>query len=338
MKKLILIVVVILAISGAGIYLTQEPNPEDITAELVALMEAGDIEGAERLLAQSAEDNMNGSITVSGRVQDGNGNPLSNVNLSSLETHLAVVAEDAYSNSTDSIINGEFRLQCGDCSAISADFTKEGYYSADKEWFAFAPGSGGIAVRENNIVVTMRVRGVPAQLDTFRGEIESGSTESVLAFSFDTSGEVMELVESTETTSELTPYIQLQTALEADGSISLEQVTAPGGNFPIDRPRQAQLRLFGEGGFIPYETEEIQIRRVEQEMSLAPATGYTDSLEIGRQDYLPQYFYCMIENRFCRGRVESEGAQWLPNTQRARVRVNIDINLSEGDRNLTPRF
>ena len=344
-KKVAFALAMLLAIA-AGVYFFARDRtltPEEFEEQLLALAEAGDDEGFARLLEESAERNMNGPIDIRGVVQDEAGRPLSGVTVRITTTHIALNADDAGSEDSELSINGEFKFRCKDCSAIEAEFSKDGFHTVDREWISFAPGVQTPGLKDRDVVVTLQARGTPASLEPYRGILESGGRTRVLPLSFGYGSGIMSperVIERAKEEGNSEPlYLQLLVDTEPNGSISIDQSTPPGASYTIDRPRNPRLDFStARGGVIGYEPREQNVRLIDREMSLAPSSGYADTLDIVRRDGLPQYFYCRIGNRYRRGIVNPAGlagSSSRPST--AEVSVSIELNVVPGDRNLTPR-
>lgn len=345
MSKQILAGLAILGLTVAAVfYATRdtEPTPEELTNELVALMEKGDEAGAARLIEQSAERRMNGDIEVNGIVQDETGHPLSGVKVTFQETHLATNPSNARVAHGEQIVDGEFELECDDCSAIEADFRKDGYHATAREWIAFGPDSRTPGLVDRSAVVTLHAKGTPARLERFYGTLETGGRTRVLPFSFGMGNGIMSperVATRAESENVQNPlYLQLVVDTDADGAIRVEQTSRPGMSYTMDRPRNPRLD-FGnaDGGVILYEPKEKNVRLIEREMSRAPSSGYVGNLNLTRLDGLPQHFYCRIGDRYGRGMVNSVGLSGTAkHPPTAKVSVAIKLNAVAGDTNLTP--
>ena len=325
------------------LFVTRRQHQKKLIEQLVALAEKGDDEGFPRTLDESAERNMNAPIDIKGVVQDEAGQPISGVTVKITTTHLALNVVNAGSENSELIINGEFELRCKDCSAIEAEFSKDGFHTIDREWFSFGPGMQTRGLKDRDAVVALQARGVPARLEPYHGILETGGRARVLPFSFGMGSGIMspERVIERATEEEISEalYLRLLVETEPDGSISIDQLTPPGASYTIDRPRNPRLDFStARGGVIGYEPQETNVRLIDREMSLAPSSGYVDTLDVVRRDGLPQYFYCRIGNRYGRGTVNRagfSGSSSRPPT--VEVSVSIELNVVPGDRNLTPR-
>jgi len=343
-KTVLGIVGVTIAIGAAWMVIdSRDSGPADITGQLVELMEQGDEAGATRLLEESAERNMNGAIDVRGVVRDEDGKPLSGVTISFQETHLAANPANASIETDDITVDGEFELECGDCSAIEADFTKGGYHTVAHEWIAFGPNRKQPGMADDDVVVVMQARGIPASLEPFRGILQAGTKTRVLPFSFGMGSGVMSpdrLDERAADENVANPlYLRLAVDTDADGSVLVEQVSRAGSETTFGRARNARLDFStANGGAIPYMPKERNVRLIDREMSRAPTSGYKEYLDIVRTDGTPQYFYCRIGDRYGRGIVDPVRlSRSDPVGPGVEVSVSIKLNAVPGDANLTPR-
>ena len=319
-----------------------EPTPAELTEQLVTLMEQGDEAGATALIERTADRRMAGEIEVAGVVQDEAGNPLSAVTITYQQTLLAVNPANAKITKGEQTIDGAFELKCKDCSAIEADFVKPGYHEVHREWFAIGPELKEPRVVDRDAVVTLQAKGQRAHLERYSGTLKTGPEMVVLPFSFGRGRGLMSLERVLDVAAEENVrqplYLRLIVDFDAAGTISIEQIARPGTNITFDRPRNPQLDFdTANGGVIAYEPTEQDVRLIEREMSRAPTSGYAPTLALKRMDGLPQYFFCRIGERYCRGSVDPVGHSRSADGQAtAKVSVAIKLNTVAGDTNLTP--
>jgi hypothetical protein len=131
------------------------PTGEALTAELVSLMEQGDEAAAVALIEQAANQRMRGSIDVKGVVVDSGGQPLDDVQMKFKQVSISGNMRESSASSGERAVDGSFELECDNCSAMEATFSKEGYESERHEWIAFSEAAIAPGVIETDYVVTL---------------------------------------------------------------------------------------------------------------------------------------------------------------------------------------
>ena len=131
------------------------PTGEALTAELVRLMEQGDEAAAEALIEQAANQRMRGSIRVQGVVVDTSGRPIDDVQMSFKQVSIAGNLTESSASRGERSVDGSFEVDCDDCSAMEATFSKDGYQSVRHEWIAFSEAPIAPGVIEPDYIVEL---------------------------------------------------------------------------------------------------------------------------------------------------------------------------------------
>jgi hypothetical protein len=131
------------------------PTGEALTAELVRLMQQGDEAAAEALIEQAANQRMRGSIRVQGVVVDTSGRPINDVQMSFKQVSIAGNMSESSTSLGERTVDGSFELDCEDCSAMEATFSKDGYQSVRHEWIAFSEAPIAPGVIEPDYIVEL---------------------------------------------------------------------------------------------------------------------------------------------------------------------------------------
>ena len=256
-----------------------------------------------------------GPFSVSGQVVDQYGNPLGNVRL---HTTAAVKTDnefDAYGGEQSTTLSdGEFKVRCGNCSAVHLFFSKDGYHpqAVDLAFFEWS----------NDMTIVLYERGPPVDLNPHEAKITAGPGFDDTYMVIDgKETRVLTEAELAAEESEL-PYIALRPAANDDGSL----ITETPEFMPIIK--YAELDFSGANGAAQlYEPREMSLTYAYAEMSAAPVDGYTPRIRL--ENKLPGqlfFFYCIIDGYYCKGTATVPGLWQDEESSRVQVSIETFVN------------
>jgi hypothetical protein len=262
------------------------------------------------------------SSTLSGKVIDQDGNPLTDVTLHLTRAMATKYEADAYGGEhTVRLKDGKFKIKCKDCSAAHLFFSKEGYYSESLDLAFFE--------KKRGLVVVLNRTEHPAKLQELQGRAEVGPGISELVVVLDVHQSRTQTLERILEKSPSPPYLRLHPPRFEDGSLAItkaEFYDAVAGSALLDFST-------ADGGVVPYQPSTEYVQRAYREMTLAPEFDYQPSLELipGSKD---QYFYCKIGNRYGKGRAHGPRVDHRSGGRKI-IAASVEIYLNpDGTQNL----
>ena len=269
-------------------------------------------------LVLASSPGCSGPATVSGKVLDEYGNPLSNVQLHVTSAVATQYEPDAYGGErTIHLDDGTFKVRCSNCSAIHLFFSKEGYHPKplDLAWFEKTRG----------LTIVLLRKGEPVDLKKVSAELFIGPADEQMGLAFDNDvGSEQKLDELRATSSTATvPHITFLPSLNADGSLAAIRQHGQASKL------QTMVLDFSaaNGGVQIYRPSTRVIHYAFAEMTAAPQDGYQDTVTVDTSgDFDNTYFYCVIDGRYCKGYVGPPAVGILENAES--VRVSVEMYLS----------
>lgn len=291
-------------------------------------------------------DQLNGRISLRGRVVDENGNPLSGVTMQVTKTvYTSNPAQFTRDEESEQSVDGSFEVSCSACSTINLSFWKAGFYDTYiSESLVRLDGE-----RVNELVredILIEVEAIPPAVQVLHrsGELIFATTgvKQVVSLGGRLTGSIT--IGPDKSLGSLdSPYVSLNCRTETDGTLARRTVPRPGRDgLTMVAPSAARLVFANAGdGVVLYEprTESPSPSMVFREMREAPLEGYRgeidfDQLPGSRQTY---YFYCRVGGLYGKGAVSAPLFRSPKNLGEAVSAIRIQLN-PDGSRNVTTHF
>ena len=291
-----------------------------------------------------------GPLVVSGSIKDQSNRNLSNVRVYVTEI---VLADREYNRRRSEVVrDGNFKITCDNCSAMTLSFDKEGYYSTKAEALYFKKKIGGgplpellvvnqdgtiPVVEQTNMKVILKqlTHDKPAKLVFSQVAIDSGPDwKDHVALVDGESGRVssnipLPVVQAKSSSGENPLYIQLEPALDSSGQL----VAVAAKPRPVPAPAILDFSR-ANGGIIIYQPSTNVQHMAFREMKTAPKGGYKSRIRVKSNRDGSIYFYCLINGMYGKG---SMSGLRFDHGSRNRKGVALGMNLyinPDGTRNL----
>ena len=295
---------------------------------------------------------LNPALVASGIIKDQSGQTLSGVKVRIRETFLTT-DYSKHSRSRSLIVHdGNFKIACKECSAMSFRFTKEGYYSANADATIFEDYLSRLSEAE---LIAVSQGGAPPQMSTVEKEnmevvleqvqhkqsanlIQSGA---VLSSGPDWNDMVAVLkgamltaipfsvIQAKSGSSESPLYIQLEPTLDNSGQL----VAVPAKPRPVPAPAILDFS-HADGGIIVYQPSSSVLNMALRVMKTAPGNGYASRIKVPHLGGGNIYFYCLINGMYGKGYITGVRFE---HASRKRKGIGLGIALylnPHGSRNL----
>ncbi len=291
-------------------------------------------------------DQINGRISVTGRVVDQNGERLSGVTMEvskiGVTSNLAHFMREEESTFT---VDGVFEVACADCASIDLRFLKVGYYVGS---YACSLGDpDGTRERQlacNDVAIVLELVPRAVQVVHRRGELrfDRSGAKQVVTLGGHRTGSVTPGPQKT-LASLSPPYAYLVCDTQSDGTLSRRTVPEPQREgLTLTAPGGARLVFSDSGdGVVLYEprTDSPSPSMVFREMREAPASGYQNELRFDQVTEVKRlyYFYCTIGGWFGKGYVSIPRFSDKRSLDEAVANMEIQLN-PDGSRDVTTHF
>ena len=294
---------------------------------------------------------LNPSLVASGVIKDQSGQTLSEVKVRIRETFLTTDYGE-HSRSRSLIVHdGNFKIACKECSAMSFRFTKEGYYSAEAEAGIFDDLS---RLSESELIAISQGGAIPSMPTVEKENMEVvleqvhhkqsiylRQSGAVLSSGPDLNDMVavlkgmivttipLSVIQAKSGSSESALYIKLEPTLDNSGQI----VAVPAKPRPVPAPAILDFS-HADGGIIVYHPSTSVMNMALREMKTAPENGYASRIKVPHLGGGEIYFYCRFNGIYGKGRIS--GVRFK-HASRKRKGIGLGITLylnPEGSRNL----
>ncbi len=293
---------------------------------------------------------LNGPLVASGTIKDQSNRILSNVRVYVTEI---LLADREYNRRRSEVVrDGNFKITCENCSAMTLSFDKEGYYSTKAEALYFKKKFGGgplpellvvnqdgtiPVVEQKDMEVTLQqlTNDKPAKLVFSQVTIDSGPNwKNHVAVVDGVSGRMrgnipLSVVQAKSSSGENSLHIRLEPALDNSGQLAAISAKTR----PVPAPAILDFSR-ADGGIIIYQPSTNVQDMVFREMKIAPKDGYKTSIQVKPNRGGSIYFYCMINGMYGKG---SMSGLRFDHGSRNRKGVALGMNLyinPDGTRNL----
>ena len=291
-----------------------------------------------------------GPLVVSGTIKDQSNRSLSNVRVYVTEI---VLTEREYNRGRSVVVrDGNFKITCENCSAMTLSFDKEGYYSTKAEALYFKKRNDGTPLPEllvvnqdgtlpvveqtdMEVILEQITHDKFAELVSFTVGISSGPNWNDLVALID-GGRVrsvpLSVVQAKSSSVESPLYIQLKPALDSSGQL----VAVPASPRPVPAPAILDFS-HANGGIIDYRPSTSVERKVFREMKTAPKGGYKNRITVEPTRGEDLYFYCLINGMYGKGHMGLRFDHASRNRKGVALGMILYVN-PNGSRNLESSF
>ena len=302
--------------------------------------------------ARSGDPILNPSLVASGMIKDQSGQTLSEVKIRIRESYLTTnYGEHSHSRSL-LVHDGNFKIACKECSAMSFRFTKEGYYPANAEAGIFENFSSRLSESE---LKTISQGGTIPPMPTVEKEnmevvleqvhhkqsVHLRQSGAVLNSGPDLNDRVAVLkgmavttvplsaIQAKSISSESLLYIKLEPALDNSGQI----IAVPAQPRPVPAPAILDFS-HADGGIIVYQPSTSVMNMALREMKTAPENGYTSRIKVPHLRGGEIYFYCLFNGIYGKGRITGLRFKYASRNRKG-IGLGITLYLNpDGSRNL----
>jgi len=294
---------------------------------------------------------LNPSLVASGMIKDQSGQTLSEVEIRVRESYLTTNYGEHNRSRSLLVHDGNFKIACKECSAMSFRFTKEGYYPANAEAVVFDDLSrlseselktisqGGAippmptVEKENMVVVLEQVHHKQSIHLRQSGVVLSSGPDlndmvAVLKGMIVTTMP-LSVVQTKSGSSERPLYIKLEPTLDNSGQL----VAVPAKPRPVPAPAILDFS-HADGGVIVYHPSTSVVNMALREMKTAPDNGYANRIKVPHLGGGEIFFYCRFNGVYGKGRIS--GVRFK-HASRKRKGIGLGITLylnPDGSRNL----
>lgn len=293
---------------------------------------------------------LNGPLVASGTIKDQYNKTLSDVRVH--VTEIALIDSEYNRNRSVVVHDGNFKISCDNCSAMTLSFNKEGYYSTKAEALYFKKRNdttplpellfvnqdGTLPVVEHTnmeVILEQFTHDKSAKLVPSQVTIDSGPDwKNHVALVDGRSGRVrshipLSVVQAKSSSGENPLYIQLEPALDSSGRL----VTVAAKPRPVPAPAILDFS-HANGGIIIYESSSNIQHMAFREMKTAPKDGYKSRIQVKPNRGGDIYFYSLFNGVYGKG---SMTGLRFKHASRKRKGVALGMSLyinPDGTRNL----
>jgi len=285
---------------------------------------------------EEAAKSMTGSIDLHGRVVDRSGRPIRDVTIKYFFRELQDFLSNGEIDYERMRVDGDFRIEQSDISAVHLTVLKDGYYS--ETWsYGFDPERPRLnpeGIERIEIAIVLEEQPVSAPLRKYAGILRTdlNGPISVVEVKRQGSGETW-LWKDGEKRDLNWTHVLLATEDEIGSALSVVEFRSKDQRFLHKGLRQGWIRFndSAEGeGFITYEPGEINewAEMGMRRMTEAPEGGYERAVEVAVEKSTETiFFFCKVNGHYGKGMVSGQPIVALEDgRQVARAEILIYLN------------